>query len=282
MIYTIENEEIRVRVKEFGAELTSFFDKKTQTEYLWSGDARIWGGQSPVLFPIIGRLKNDTYRLNGRSYTMPKHGLARKMPFTVVREEENAVTFLLTEDEQTLQAYPFRFRLLLTFSLEGRRLTVRHTVENVNEERMYFSLGAHPAFVCQIGDCLTFEQKETQDTALLDLSESLRTGETRPVLRDENTIRITEHIFDEDALIFRELRSSLVTLEAFGGTRNVKFRFHSPYLGIWAKPGAPYVCLEPWYGVNDSYTSTGNIEEKEGIIALDAGESFTADWSAEI
>lgn len=282
MIHTIENEKIRVSVKEFGAELTHFFKKSSQTEYLWSGDAKIWNGQSPVLFPIIGRLKEDSYRLAGQSFPMEKHGLVRKMPFTLTQKDENSMTFTVTENENTLKKYPFHFRLSLKFSIEGEKLTVCHTVENTDDKKMYFSLGAHPAFCCQIGDRLVFEEKETQDTMVLDLEKSLRTGESIPVLREENTIEITEHIFDRDALIFKNLRSSRIVLEAFGGERPVKFQFDSPYLGIWAKPNAPYVCLEPWHGVNDSYFSTGNIEEKEGILSLETGKIFQSSWSAEI
>ena len=282
MIHYIENEQIRIGVKEFGAELTSFYNKQNHTEYLWQGDPEIWGGQSPVLFPIIGRLKDDRYTVGGKEYSMPKHGLARKRPFALTEKAEHAMTFTQTEDEDTLKSYPFRYVLSLRFTIEGSSLTVEHIIENPNAEKMYFSIGAHPAFNCKIGDTLVFEKPETLTTQMLDLHESLRLPDTEPVLNHEDTITITEHIFDKDALILSGYQSRAITLHADGGKRTVVFHFDSPYLGIWSKPGAPYVCLEPWYGVNDTTDSDGVFEQKEGIICLDAGKTYVAAWRADI
>ena len=282
MIHTIENKYLRVRVKEFGAELNSLYNKSNHTEYLWQGDPDIWSGQSPVLFPIIGRLKNDLYTVDGKEYSMPKHGLARKRPFTLTQHTDTSFTFTQTEDEETLQKYPFRYRLSLSFFIEEKKLTVEHQVENTNECEMYFSIGAHPAFNCQIGDIISFEKNETLQTQMLDLTESLRLSETKPILNNEKNIIITEHTFDQDALIFTGYRSKSVILHADGGARDIHFTFESPYLGIWAKPGAPYVCLEPWCGVNDSTTSNGIFEHKEGIISLAPGKTYTMRWTAEL
>lgn len=282
MIHSIENDELCVRVKEFGAELTSLYCKSNHTEYLWQGDPAVWSGQSPILFPIIGRLKNDLYTIGGKEFSMPKHGLARKRPFCVTEQKENTMTFTQTDDENTLLQYPFHYRLSVRFSLSGRKLTVAHIVENINNQDMYFSIGAHPAFTCQIGDVLSFEQKETLQTQMLDLKESLRLPEKKPVLDNARDIVITADLFDKDSLIFTGYRSKSLTLHADGGKRNIHFCFESPYLGIWAKPGAPYVCLEPWCGVNDAWNSDGIFEKKEGIICLPAGKTYTMTWSAEL
>ena len=282
MIATIENDELRIRVKSRGAELTSVYDKKNGYEYLWQGDPAVWGGQSPILFPIVGRLIDDRYRLNGVSYTMPKHGFARKSEWTPLETTDDSISFRLSESEETLACYPYAFDLTVTFTLSGRRLTVTHAVKNKNDGVMYFSLGAHPGFNCEIGDVLAFCENETLDTEKIDLVRSLRLPDAVPVLRDEKEIVITKDIFNEDALIFHGMRSQEITLRAHGGKKNVRFDFGgSPYLGIWAKPGAPYVCLEPWWGVNDDGRARADLSQKDAIQSLAAGETFTCAWSAD-
>ncbi len=282
MIHSIENEQIRVSVKEFGAELTGFYDKENSFEYLWQGDPAVWYGQSPVLFPVIGRLKDDGYTLGGVRYQCPKHGVARKRPFALAEKGENKLVFLQTEDENTLKSFPYHYKLYEIFTIEGRKLTTELRVENTDDKIMYFGLGAHPGFNCRIGDTIEFSQNETLDSEMIDMELCLRKTEKFPVLRNENTITVTEHIFDNDALILKDIRSESLTLHAFGGTRDVRFTFSSPYLGIWAKPGAPYVCLEPWCGVDDSTVSDGIFETKEGNHRIGPGERFSLIWTAEI
>ncbi len=282
MIHYIENDRIRVGVKEFGGELTSFFDKNAGFEYLWQGIPEIWSGQSPVLFPVIGRLKNDGYTLGGVRYSCPKHGVARKRPFSLLERTDNKLVLIQTEDENTYRQFPYRYRLYEIFTIRGRTLSVELRVDNNDEKTMYFGVGAHPGFNCRIGDVIEFSGNETLDSERIDMQLCLRKKESFPVLRDENKIVITEHVFDEDALILKGIRSEHLTLHAFGGERDIVFRFNSEYLGIWAKPGAPYVCLEPWCGVDDSTESDGIFETKEGNHNLDPGESFSLFWSAEI
>lgn len=282
MVHYIENEYLKIGVKEFGCELTSIYSKEADFEYLWQGNEEFWTGQSPILFPIVGRLIEDKYRLNGKEYTMPKHGFARKLPFTFLSDEENKLKFILSESEETLAVYPYKFDLIITFSLEGRSLRVSHDIINKNEDVMYFSLGAHPAFNCKLGDRLIFDENETLETVKIDLVNSLRLPETYPVLSDEREIVITKDIFNEDALIFSGVRSENITLASDGHSRTVKFNLGSaPWLGIWAKPGAPYVCIEPWCGVNDSQEKKEDFSQKDGINALSAGDKFNFTWTAE-
>ena len=282
MIHYIENDCLRVGVKELGAELTSIVSKETGSEFMWQGNPDIWSGQSPILFPIIGRLIDDKYTLNGKEYEMPKHGFARRMLWECVHKTDNCVRFLLKDTEDTLKIYPFSFELTVTFSLEDNRLSVIHSVTNRGENMMYFSLGAHPAFNCKIGDKLVFEKNETLDKIKIDLVHSLRLPETYPLLSNEREIVITEDIFNEDALITKGVQSDEITLVSEGLGRRISFKLgHAPYLGIWAKPGVPYVCIEPWCGVNDEQDVRVDFSEKEGIIPLASGEKFRFQWSAE-
>ena len=281
MTYFIENEFLKVGVKSFGAELTSVESKKSGFQFLWQGNPDIWHGQSPVLFPIIGRLLNDTYYVNGKEYSMPKHGLFRKREAELKEKTDTKLIFIQKEDEETLEKYPYKFLVRVIFELFDSSLKVTHEVINTNDGKMYFSLGAHPAFNCKIGDYLEFDENETLDTVSID-NESIRLSEKTPVLNNESKIVITKDIFNNDALILSGIKSKNITLKSPDHNRTVKFNMGGcPYLGIWAKPGAPYVCIEPWWGVNDSYDKKSDFSQKDAIEALDAKEKFTCFWAAE-
>lgn len=280
MVHFIENDILKIGVKEYGCELTSIYNKKEGCEYLWQGNPEYWEGQSPILFPIVGRLIDDKYFLDGKEYTMPKHGFARKMKWDFLEKNDNTLSFILKETPDTLEIYPYHFEVKVTFTINGNKLTVSHAITNKNDKVMYFSLGAHPAFNCRIGDKLTFDAAETLSTEKIDLVRSLRLPETYPVLNNEKDIIITEHIFDEDALILHGIKSENITLH----TDNAKIKFNlgnAPYLGIWAKPGAPYVCLEPWWGVNDSTEKKDDFSHKDAICKADSGSVTVFGWSAE-
>lgn len=280
-IFTIKNDMLTATVKEYGAELHSVVSNDSGFDFLWNGDTSVWYGQSPILFPIIGRLLDDKYYYDGKEYTMPKHGLFRKRDAQVVYCKDNKLVMMQTADAKTMESYPFTFVVYITFELIGKSIRVTHEVVNTNEKTMYFSIGAHPGFKCKIGDYLEFDENETLSTEMID-SDSIRVNDKIPVLDNAKRITITEHIFDNDALILSGIRSKHITLYSTDSNRRVKFDFGgSPYLGIWAKPGAPYVCLEPWFGVNDSRDKKDCICKKDGIIALDAGKPFEFSWTAE-
>lgn len=282
MIHYIENDFLKVGVKSFGCELTSIISKETGFEFMWQGNPDIWSGQSPILFPIIGRLIDDKYTLDGKEYNMEKHGFARRNEWKFLDSDSTSMSFSLSENEKTLAMYPFSFDLIVTFTLDGRTLKVEHKVLNKNSGTMYFSLGAHPAFNCKIGDKLTFSKNEKLETEKIDLIRSLRLEGKYPVPQQEDTIIITEDIFNEDALILSGFESEYVTLHSDSNDRKIKFNLGgAPYLGIWAKPGAPYVCIEPWHGVNDSTKMKEDFSKKDAIVALPGKESFIFTWTAE-
>ena len=281
MIFTAENNAFSLGVKEMGAELTSLKSKKTGIEYIWDGNTDIWYGQSPILFPIIGRLLDDKYRLNGIEYTMPKHGIVRKKPFKLIKQTENSLTFAQTDDEESLEMYPYHFELEVEFKLTDNGLSVTHTVHNKNDVVMYYSFGAHPAFNCEIGDYLEFNENEELLTERID-HDSILIEEKFPVEIDKNRLNITKELFVDDALILSGYKSKAISLKSDNHNRVIKFNFESPLLGIWAKPGAPYVCIEPWWGVNDNYDKKSDLSEKRGIMALNANEKASFNWNIEI
>lgn len=281
MIYNIENKDFSLAVKEMGAELNSFKSKKTGFEFIWGGNTDIWYGQSPILFPIIGRLLDDKYRLNGKEYTMPKHGIVRKKPFKLIDKTENSLKFIQSDDEESLKEYPYHFDLIVEFKITDNGLSVTHTVVNKNDCIMYYSFGAHPAFNCEIGDYLEFSENEELLTERID-HDSILIEEKFPVNIDGNKLTITENLFDDDALILSGYKSQAISLKSNKHNRVVKFNFDSPLLGIWAKPGAPYVCIEPWWGVNDNYDKKDDLSQKRGIMALNPNEEKSFNWNIEI
>lgn len=279
MFYKIENDFLTCEIDDMGAQLHSLKLKENGKEYIWQGNPDIWYGQAPVLFPVIGQLINDKYFYNGVEYTMPKHGLARKLLFNVKECEGAKAVFSLESDENTLKNYPFEFEYLVTFELKEKALVNTMTVINKTKGEMYFSVGAHPAFNCNVGDIIEFEKAETLATERID-KENLIIPEKFPLIENSKEIEITKEIFEPDALILSDIQSEKLTIK---GENEVEFTFGKcPFLGIWAKPGAPYVCIEPWYGVNDGREVKNDISEKRGIQHLNEGETFEFSWTAEI
>ncbi len=279
MYYKIENDFLTCEIDDMGAQLHSLVLKENGKEYIWQGNPDIWYGQAPVLFPVIGQLIDDKFRYNGVEYTMPKHGLARKLLFKVKECEGAKAVFSLESDENTLKSYPFDFELLVAFELCGKSLVNTMTVINKTNGDMYFSIGAHPGFNCKIGDVIEFEEAETLETERID-SDNLLIPEKFPVIENSKEIVITEDVFKKDALILSGIKSKKLTIK---GENEVEFTFGDcPVLGIWAKPGAPYVCIEPWYGINDDRDVKDDISKKREIQHLAEGGKFEFSWTAEI
>jgi len=270
----IENKNFRLSARNCGAELRSFVDKrgKQEYEYLWQGGS-VWDGCSPILFPIVGRLREDSYYLDNKAYVLEKHGFARKKDFTLEQYDGESMTFLLKEDELTVKSYPYSFELRVRFSLLENGFLIEHRVKNTGKDRMYFSLGAHPGFQCQMGDRIVMDEPEIEEAFRFDAN-ALRAKEKETVFEEGGVITITPTIFEKDALIFAGLHSKGASLIRANG-RNVHVDFGgAPCLGLWAKPGADYVCIEPWYGIDDSWDATHDFTRKEYIQYLEAGEEF--------
>lgn len=271
MIAYIENERFRVGAKEVGAELSSFADRGE--ELLWQGDENVWSGQSPLLFPVVGRLREDTYCLGNKTYNIPKHGFARKAVFKRESASKDEMTFLLTETPETLACFPFPFELRVHYYFAEGGFVMEHRVKNTGDATMYFSIGAHPGFRCAMGDKVVMDETET--AAAFRLNENgLRAAEQTPVFDHSREVVVTPDVFAADALIFDGLQSGGCTLQRANGRRiHVDFG-GAPCLGLWAKPGAPYVCIEPWYGIDDMYNAHHDFAKKERILTLEVGKEF--------
>ncbi|WP_144605146.1 aldose 1-epimerase family protein [Algoriphagus algorifonticola] len=290
MIHQIENSELAVKVNTKGIELSSIHSKSTGIEHIWQGDPSFWNGQAPILFPIIGALKDGKTEYDRKFYKIPKHGIVRNSIKPVLLDKTNeSLTFSMRWDEETLLSYPFKFELKVIFSLKGRTLEVLHEVTNHGPETMYFSLGGHPAFNCPIhkGEVyedyfIKFEEKETDSTWPV-LENGLIGKEPLPMLKATNKLQLHANLFDKDALILKNLKSREVSLvsEKNGPVLSMSFQDFD-YLGIWAKPKAPYVCIEPWLGIADSIDSDGKLTHKEGMIQLGPQNKSTKKYSVSI
>lgn len=282
MKFTLKNDSVSIAVKQYGAELSSFKSEDSNIEYLWQGNPDVWYGQSPVLFPIVGTLLDNKYKVDGKEYEMFRHGIARKRDFELKEQGEDYITLTQKWNEETLERYPFKYVLDIEFRLCGKKLTVTHTVKNEGDSTMYFSIGAHPGFNCKIGDKLEFAEPEKLVCEKID-TDSILDGKHYPTLDNETTIVITKDIFEGDALVLSGMKSDTVYLKSDLRPQYIKYNFgKAPVLGIWAKPGAEYVCIEPWYGVNDSREVKNDFSEKRLIQKIEPSEEFVFPWSAEI
>ncbi len=280
MLYTISNDTVSATISSLGAELKSLKNIAHNDEYIWQGDTKIWQGSAPILFPIIGRLKNGQYQFDGKTYQLNKHGFARTSEFAVENQQSNAVTLGIKANDQTKQNYPFDFVLLVTFALSADGLTVSYQVKNSGKETMYFTLGSHPALRLPLDNSalsdyfISFEQPETLDCYYLE-NDLLCDNPIKAYLNNENTLPITSNLFENDALIFKEISSTKVHLNhKKTGHRLTMETGGAPHFGLWAKPNAPFICFEPWYSHDDPANTNGELINKPGMMRLHSNETF--------
>lgn len=284
-MFTIQNETLKITINKKGAELSSILSHKTGIDYLWSGDPAYWKKHSPILFPIVGTLKDNTYFYKGSSYTLPRHGFARDRDFICTAQEKTSISFALNSDEQTLQVFPFPFRLDILYSIENNSVYVKYRVTNTGNEEMYFSIGAHPAFSLPLESDLDYEDyflefAQPEDAMRWTISrEGLIEPVPIPFLVNENRIPLTRKLFAKDAIVFKHMNSDVIHIKSTKSEHGIEFHYpRFPYLGLWAAPDADFVCIEPWCGVADSTTTNQQFENKEGINFLAAGEVFERTW----
>ncbi|MDR2940876.1 MAG: aldose 1-epimerase family protein [Clostridiales bacterium] len=275
----LENDCLKIKINELGAELAGVTGKKENTEFLWSGDAKYWAGRAPVLFPIVGSVKNNEYTIDGKKYILNRHGFARKSIFDITKVQGRSITYELKYNEDTLKSYPYKFSLEIIYTLEGNTLTNTYRVKNLDSKAIYFGIGGHPAFSCPINEGEAFsdcylEFNKTENAGVMALNEEgLFSGETYGLLNNTNILDLHHDLFKHDALVFERLESDMVALKSKKSDKSVEFYFDGFLsLGVWTVPGANYVCLEPWVTFADTVNSTGDLRGKQDIIKLDSGE----------
>lgn len=290
-MFTIENEYLKIEIHPKGAELQSIYNKKLSLEYMWSADPAVWGKKSPVLFPIVGALKNDTYYFENKAYQLSRHGFARDMDFTVTDQTASSITFTLTRNDATFEKYPFQFRFDVIYSIKNKQLQVTYRVVNKGEvnQKLYFSVGGHPAFRLPLlpGTAYTdyyleFNKVENAGRWLISREGLIEAGSTA-LLNNTQKLPLAKELFYKDAIVLKQLRSDKVKLVSNTIGELFEFDFTGfPYLGIWAAKDADFICIEPWCGIADSVSTNQQLTEKEGINVLDSTDQFERSWKVTV
>jgi galactose mutarotase-like enzyme len=292
--YDLKNEILTLCFDEHGAELTSIRNNLSNTEYLWNADPNYWKRHSPILFPLVGSLKNKSYHYQGKTYSMPQHGFARDMDFRLLSKTDSEIWFFLEASEETLAVYPFCFRLEAGYKIEGGKITVLWKVINQDSTAMYFSIGGHPAFHCPLSPeenqtdyflCFDTDQpiyyQHINEKGLL-IQKPLK--EQNKLFTDHGTLPVNPHLFDYDALIIEENQCHRVDILTPEKTPYLTVSFDAPLFGLWSPAGknAPFLCIEPWYGRCDTEDFDKSLEEREWSNRLEPGEVFKAAYTIEI
>ena len=268
--------ELSARINPLGAQLSILRDRAGR-DLLWDGNPAVWNGRAPLLFPIVGSLAGGAYRLGTRTYQLPRHGFARGKPFEVASATPTAAAFTLRADESTLQVYPFHFELGVDFALQGASLTVTATVRNLTDAALPASFGFHPAFrwplpyeQARAAHFIEFAQDEPTPIRRLNSAGLVAPGSVPTPVADR-VLPLADALFAPDVVIFDQVRSRSVTYGAQVGPRIRVSYPDAPYLGIWSKPGAPFVCIEPWHGISDPEGFTGDFSAKPGVFSVPPG-----------
>ena len=277
--HKLENELIAIEVEEHGAELKSLVRKNTGKEYMWKADPKFWGRTSPVLFPFVGAVKDKQFRTKGQTYTMGQHGFARDMDFTLDSQTEDTLWFVLKSNEETMAKYPYAFTLRIGYHIEENKLEVLWQVENPSEEELPFSIGGHPAFNRPKNCKIRFDVAgPLTSTTIVD---GLVGNGTVDYELKNSYLTVTDHLFDDDALVFDGGQVEKVGINYPNGSPYIEMNCKGfPSLGIWSKsPDAPFVCLEPWMGRCDNYGYHDELSLKQDINKVEPGKTFNQSYS---
>ena len=286
MIHTIQNDYLTVAVAEHGAELRSIQDMQG-TEYLWQGDPKYWGDRSPMLFPFIGRLTNNSYKYMGKTYPMGIHGFAAASNFSVAEQGSDRIVLELVDTPATREQYPFAFTLRITYVLQDKTLQVTYRVENRDRKTMPFGIGGHPGFNVPLAAGERFEDYELEfacpcqpDRVGFSPAVYLNGHDEAYPLREGRFIDLKHSLFDEDAVILKNMARE-VTLRSKVSGKGVKVSYPDmPYLGIWHWPqtDAPYVCIEPWSSLPSRQDVVEEFSCKSDLVQLAPGKCYESTW----
>ena len=286
----LENSKMLIQINNHGAELSRIFSKENNKEYLWNGDSKYWGRYSPVLFPIVGKLNDNETYINGQRCEMGQHGFARDMEFELVSKTDNRVEYSLMYNDETLKKYPFEFKLNIIYTLKDSTVDVTWKVENVDHKEMLFSIGAHPAFNVPFNKEDKLQDYYLTFTCEDKVKEYKLNGPHVDGCEDVDTVEkidITSETFKNDALIYSGVEE--ISINSYNSSDKISVSFKNfPFVGIWSpyynesNTIAPFVCIEPWYGIADRVNGNKKYEEKLGMNTLEIGKTFECTYSISI
>ncbi|WP_109358282.1 aldose 1-epimerase family protein [Brumimicrobium oceani] len=290
MLHTIENDFLICKIESKGAEIRSLENKQTGEEFIWSIDESIWGSSSPVLFPSIGNIKGNKHVFEGKEFPMTKHGIIRNNEHLEFNQiDPKTCTFTLKYSKETLRLYPFKFSFTVEFSLKKKRLEMKYILENQDSKELFFSCGGHTAYACPLGENLQlsdyvveFPQENHLQSKKLGETGLLSTAE-KEISIQKGVLALSETLFNEDALIFSNIEFDFVRLRKKNAKKGIIVRFPNyPNLALWSKPGADFLCIEPWLGLPDSENEALDISQKSTYKSLAIGDKFEISILTEI
>ncbi len=276
--YNLKNDFLRVTISSFGAEIKSVINLETNIEYFWQADKEIWGRTAPILFPIIGKEDGNGILIENVSYTIPQHGFARDNNFDLFFESKNQIIFVLTDKEITKEVYPYKFKLFVTYILEGITLHQKFTVINYGNKPLYYSIGAHPGFNLPSGILENYfiEFVDTEELINREVENNLLTGLSK-TLSNNGQLHLHENLFTNGVLIIPVENKKTINLKSRNGFQMISLDISNfNHVGIWAPNGSQqFICIEPWKGITGTKNKFKQIGEKEEIQILEIGEEHT-------
>ncbi|MDF2801777.1 MAG: Aldose 1-epimerase [Anaerocolumna sp.] len=292
--YTLENSVLSIILNEAGAELTSIIKIPDNSQYLWNGNPLYWKRHSPILFPIVGSLKNQSYTHEGKTYSMSQHGFARDMDFVLEDKTDNSILFSLSATKETKEVYPFSFKLDIGYKLIENQIEVSFKVINTDNKTIYFSIGAHPAFLCPLKEheeqtdyFIGFDTKNPIHYILVNeqgFAFKQPVKDQKVLNTRDGLLSITPNLFDHDALIIENNQCQTISLLDAKQNPYVSVKFDAPLFGLWSPAGkkAPFICIEPWYGRCDASDFDGDLKDREWGNVLEVGQVFEASYTIQI
>lgn len=289
MEYTIENHILKLTVSSHGAEIQSIKGKHIDNEYIWQADPNVWGRHAPVLFPFVGRLKNDQYTYKGKTYEMHQHGFARDMEFELEEQTDDRLTFLLKDTDETYKVYPFHFELRVSYELLNNMVKESFNVKNTGDGEMIFGIGGHPGFNLPTDGSdikktdFYLATTPAKPRVRVPLKGNYLDWNDRSLAATGSLITITDELFKNDAsvLIMRKPDNKFSIRTDTSNFHVNVYTGTAPYVGVWSQypKTADFLCIEPWWGIADLTDADGDLEHKKGMNKLEAGEEFNAGFS---
>ena len=287
----LSNQYLTVNLHPKGAEIISIKGKKDQLNYMWRRDTSQWANSAPILFPIVGAIKNDTCRIDGKEYHMTQHGFARHNEFEIKNQSQTEVTFTLVSNDEIIKQYPFLFELNVTYKLVENTLTCFINVKNKDHQTIYFQVGGHPAFACPFMEnessndyYVEFAEYETRNQKVIDVAKRGMSHVQLPFFDHEKRFFVRQQLFNNDAIVIKDFKSENISIKSLNHQKSIVFHMQGfDHVGLWtAKHVGGLLAIEPWIGHADYVDFDGEFKEKESCVALDTDKEFNVQFAVEI
>lgn len=287
----LSNQYLTVNLHPKGAEIISIVGNQDHINYMWKRDACQWANSAPILFPIVGAIKNDTCRIDGKEYHMTQHGFARHNEFEIKNQSQTEVTFTLVSNDEIIKQYPFLFELNVTYKLVENTLTCLINVKNKDHQTIYFQVGGHPAFACPFMEnessndyYVEFAEYETRNQKVIDVAKRGMSHVQLPFFDHEKRFFVRQQLFNNDAIVIKDFKSENISIKSLNHQKSIVFHMQGfDHVGLWtAKHVGGLLAIEPWIGHADYVDFDGEFKEKESCVALDTDKEFNVQFAVEI